>query len=99
MSMMKTAAISELKAKLSAHIALVKRGEEVIVTEHGKPVARIVPIPPSETEDERIRDLIARGVIRPGHGDIRPLLEGLPICRVPEGTILRILDEEREDRV
>jgi len=96
---MKTAAISELKAKLSAHIALVKRGEEVIVTEHGKPVARIVPIPPSVSEDERIRDLVARGLVRPGRGDIRRVLADLPICRVPEGTMLRILDEEREDRV
>lgn len=96
---MKTATITTLKAKLSEHIALVKRGEEVIVTERGKPVARIVPIPPSESEDERIRDLIARGIVRPGHGDIRRVLADLPVCSLPDGTVQRWLDEEREDRV
>jgi len=95
---MKTAAISELKAKLSAHIALVKRGEEVIVTEHGKPVARIVPIPPSVSEDERIRDLVARGLVRPGKGGFRELLAQPPVCRLPAGTVQRWIDEEREER-
>ena len=96
---MRTAAISTLKAKLSEHIALVKRGEEVIVTERGKPVARIVPIAPSTSDGERRRDLIARGVIRPGRGGFARLLARLPICQVPPGTILRAMDEEREDRV
>jgi prevent-host-death family protein len=95
---MKTATITTLKAKLSEHIALVKRGEEVIVTERGKPVARIVPITPSETEDERRRDLIARGVIRPGKGGFRELLAQPPVVRLPAGTIQRWIDEEREER-
>ena len=35
--------ISELKARLSAHIQLVRDGEEVLVCDRNKPVARIVP--------------------------------------------------------
>ena len=42
---MNTASVSKLKATLSEFLALVKTGEEVIVTERGKPIAKIVPIP------------------------------------------------------
>lgn len=94
----KTAAISELKAKLSEHIARVKRGEEVLVTERGKPVARIVPVSPGTGEDDRIRDLVRRGVIRAGKGRLRRALSKLPVCSVPEGVVLKVVDEERQDR-
>lgn len=33
--------IKELKNGLSRYLALVKAGDELIVTEHGKPIARI----------------------------------------------------------
>jgi prevent-host-death family protein len=47
---MKTAAISKLKASLSEYLGKVKAGEEVIVTDRGRPVARIVPIQREEME-------------------------------------------------
>ena len=95
---MRTTAISGLKAKLSEHIAWVKRGEEVLVTERGKPVARIVPVTPGTADDDRMRGLIARGIIRSGKKQHRKTLSGLPVCRVPQGSVLRALDEERQDR-
>jgi len=78
----KRAAISELKAKLSEHIGRVKRGEEVLVTERGKPVARLVPISPGAAEDDRIRDLLRRGVVSAGKGQLRRVLSKLPVCTV-----------------
>ena len=39
---MRTAKISELKAKLSAHIQFVKNGEEVLILDRNTPVARLV---------------------------------------------------------
>lgn len=39
---MRTAKISELKAKLSAHIEFVKNGEEVLILDRNKPAARLV---------------------------------------------------------
>jgi prevent-host-death family protein len=41
---MKTAAVSELKASLSEYLGQVKAGEEVLITDRGKPIARIVPL-------------------------------------------------------
>lgn len=95
---MRIAAISTLKARLSEHLAMVKRGEEVVVTERGKPVARIVPVGPESLPDERLRDLVARGVLRAGQGRVRPRISRLPLCEVADGAVLAALDEERRER-
>lgn len=95
---MKQAAVSELKARLSEHLDMVKRGEEVLVTERGKPVARIVPVARESLKDEWVRGLVSRGVVRAGHARVRPLLSHLPVCTVSEGAVRRALDEEREER-
>ena len=95
---MRTTAISHLKARLSEYIASVKRGEEVLITERGKPVARIVPVTPGAADDARLRALAARGVIRAGKKLARRGISNLPVCRVPDGEVLRALDDERRDR-
>ena len=41
---MRTAKISELKAKLSAHIQFVKNGEEVLILDRNTPVAGLVSL-------------------------------------------------------
>jgi len=96
---MRAAAISKLKATLSEHIRYVKAGEEILVTERGKPVARIVPVGDLHN-DARRSDLIRRGILRPGKGRISPaLIKRLPVVRIPDEVIQRIMDEEREDRI
>jgi prevent-host-death family protein len=98
-SNLRTTAVTKLKATLSEHIAYVKSGEEVVVTERGKPVARIVPIEASPN-DERRMDLIKRGIIKPGRGHIsKELLDSFPIVEIPYEVIQRIFEEEREDRI
>jgi len=94
---MKTAAISKLKAKLSEHIAMVKRGEEVVVTERGKPVARIVPVAPGSVKGDRLRELVARGAVRSGRERLGRRVSQLPVCELPEGAVLRTLEEERRE--
>jgi prevent-host-death family protein len=43
MMAMRTAGIREARQNLSALIEEVKKGREVVITERGKPVARLVP--------------------------------------------------------
>jgi len=59
---MRTVNISDLKARLSAHIQIVRDGEEVLVCDRNKPVARIVPCH-LENLSEQERRLVARGVL------------------------------------
>ena len=62
---MRTVKISELKAKLSAHIQFVKNGEEVLIFDRNTPVARLVAVGPVDEEDARMRRLIAKGIVTP----------------------------------
>ncbi|HEX9695860.1 MAG TPA: type II toxin-antitoxin system prevent-host-death family antitoxin [Actinomycetota bacterium] len=41
---MKQVRIAELKDRLSEHLRAVERGDEVEVTDRGRPIARIVPV-------------------------------------------------------
>ena len=96
---MKPAKVSELKAGLSKYLARVKRGEEVVVTERGRAIAKLVPIPPDEDpEMERMRDLERRGIVTiHGTGRIPPDFWDIPRLDDPEGLVLKALLEEREE--
>jgi prevent-host-death family protein len=91
---MKTASVSELKARISAYLRWVKRGGEVEILERGVPVARLVPVAGSDRG--RRQRLAAAGIVRLGSGDASWIL-GEPR---PRGLRLReALEEEREDRI
>lgn len=64
---MATYSIYETKARLSEVLRIVKTRREVVITERGKPIAKIVPFTEDETEslDQRIDRLIASGQIVP----------------------------------
>jgi prevent-host-death family protein len=95
---MRTVNISDLKARLSAHIQLVRDGEEVLVCDRNKPVARIVPCL-LDDQPERERQLIARGVLAPPlKKRISPVSWPQPPGAVSDEVIEQIWREERENR-
>lgn len=53
--------VRELRDALSRHLAAVREGQTIVVTEHGRPIARIVPLQGRSTLDQ----LIADGVVTP----------------------------------
>lgn len=53
--------IRELRTDLSSLIKRVRAGEELVVTDRGKPVARIVPI----AGERKIDRLIREGIVTP----------------------------------
>jgi prevent-host-death family protein len=76
---MKRAGVAELKANLSRYLEQVQRGQEVIVTDRGRPVAKLVPLPPAEESAAARRErLIRTGVILPGRGRLRRSLVKRP---------------------
>ena len=48
--------VRELKNNLSKYLKLVRQGEPVVVTSHGTPVARLLPIP--EIDSRGLRQLL-----------------------------------------
>ena len=89
--------ISDLKARLSAHIQLVKDGEEVLVCDRNKPVARIVPC--HLTDHSREQRLVARGVLTPPLKK-RPASASWPAPpgNVSDDVMEQVRQEEREGR-
>jgi prevent-host-death family protein len=45
---MKSISLRDAKARLSTLVQAAERGEETLVTKHGKPAAKIVPVEASE---------------------------------------------------
>ena len=94
---MKRSSVSSLKSSLSEYLAKVKKGEEVIVTEHGHPVARLVPFSkagPVEGERER---LAREGILELGSGKLSAEFLKPSFAKDPEGLLLKTLLEEREE--
>lgn len=94
---MKTVRVSELKASLSRFLAYVKRGEEVIVTERGLPIARLVPLTgPAPDEDARLASLERAGVLRRGASRLPTNFWRRPRPADPRSRVLGALLEERD---
>lgn len=93
---MKTATISKLKATLSEHLARVKAGEEVVVTERGKPIARIVPLGRQvSATSAHLRSLARTGLVRIGSGRLPKDFWKLPRPKDERGAALKAILEER----
>lgn len=62
--------IRNLKNNLSRFVAAVKEGSVVLITEHGKPVAQIVPGTAKKVSlQSRLAPLVASGLVElPEHG-------------------------------
>ena len=95
---MKTAAVSELKALLSKYLSKVKAGEEVVVTDRGKPIAKIVPIKRAEMEvPPHLLMLERAGLARIGKSSLPARFWSLPRPRDKKGLALKALLSEREE--
>lgn len=90
--------ISDLKAQLSAHIQFVKDGEELLVCDRNRPVARIVPCSLADRSEQEQR-LVARGVLIPPLKK-RPASASWPEPPgdVPDPVMEQVWREEREGR-
>jgi len=99
---MKAAGVRELKNRLSEYLRLVAQGETVLVTDHGRVVAKMAPppvfAPPVASEDEALRRLAAAGKVRLPGGRVPSPGQG-PVPGVPAGLdVGAILDEVRSGR-
>lgn len=91
------ASVAELKARLSEYLRRVKRGDEVIVTERGVPVARLVALEPAERRATRRKRLLYAGVLRGGTGRLRKSLLEPPAGPADGRAVVDALLAERRD--
>ncbi|HEY5854859.1 MAG TPA: type II toxin-antitoxin system prevent-host-death family antitoxin [Aldersonia sp.] len=60
--------VRELRDGLSRHLAAVRSGRTIAVTDHGRPIARIVPV----DQPTRLEQLVAEGKVQPARRPKRP---------------------------
>lgn len=94
---MKTTTVSKLKASLSEYLRQVKAGEEVLVTERGRPIARLAPTVGSKLMPEHLVEMEKQGVIRLGGKKLPKDFWKMPRPKDPKGLVLKALLQEREE--
>lgn len=90
----KRVGVRELRQNLSVYLRRVAAGEALEVTERGRPVGLLVPLPEGSTPLER---LTAQGRMRRPVGDLVKL--GLPRKKRSAACISEALREIREERL
>jgi prevent-host-death family protein len=95
---MKTAGVAELKANLSRYLDGVKAGQDLVVTDHGVAVAKIVALEPDERGASRRQRLIRAGLLTPARTRLSRLLKGPPRGPRVGGEVLAALVEERREK-
>ena len=92
---MKTIGARELKMRLGSYLRQVEDGATIIVTERGRPVAELRPVPVGKGEEEsRLDELAALGVLQRGAGTLTAFTP-LRLAGRPRSETLA---DEREDR-
>ncbi len=88
--------VKELKNRLTQYLKKTKKGEEVIITEHGKPIAVIRSTegpPPSSSLEARLIELSKEGKITFPR---KKFLAKIPPIKIPGPLISSTVLEERE---
>jgi prevent-host-death family protein len=91
---MTSVGVRELRQRASELLRLVERGETVEITDRGRPVARLTPLP----EGTPLEYMRASGEIDPASADIDDLPEpiSLPIgVESPTAALQRLRSSER----
>jgi prevent-host-death family protein len=94
---MKIASIAELKARLSEYLAAVRQGEDVIVTDRGRPVARLSGLANDAKLDARVSELVRTGLMRPPRRVLPAGFWEEERPEDPEGRALEAILAEREE--
>ena len=91
---MASAGVRELRQRASELLRRVEAGETIEITDRGRPVAVLAPLP-----DQRAIDrLRATGELMPAPSDLKDLPEPLPLApgqEAPSGVLDRLRRDER----
>jgi prevent-host-death family protein len=80
--------VRELKDHLSSYLAKAREGKEILVTDRGRPVARLVAV---DGPTDRLAELIEQGLVRPAKTRVR----SLPTPIKANGTVSDLVIEQR----
>jgi len=82
--------VRDLKNRLSAYLERVKRGEAITVTEHGRPIARLVAV---DADVDRLAGLVAAGIVRSARSPRRAARARVKLSR--GASLAEVVAEQR----
>ena len=89
--------IAELKNNLSAYLAEVRRGEELLVRDRKVPFAKIIPLDASAASDAEEALLAAEGKLRLPERRLPASFWRMAAPKVPQHRLLEAMRVEREE--
>jgi prevent-host-death family protein len=91
--------IGDLKNNLSRYLSAVRKGEELVVKDRNKPIARIVPFADDEMDESELAELVSLGLARPPRTR-QPLPGSFWTDSLPEtgADLVRLIREDRDAR-
>ncbi len=88
--------LREANQHFSRIVRAVRKGEEVLLTDRGRPIARVTPVPRLSEQEASIQRMIAEGLLRPAEKR-GPMPPRKPI-RIKGPPIVETIREERDSR-
>ena len=92
---MRTANIAELRDRLTQYLREVRAGEEIIIRDRQRPIAKIVPL---TVDDEADAALVAAGLMRKAEGSLPASFWRTRRAAVAVRTAAAAVREDRADR-
>lgn len=94
---MKKVGSRELKNRLGRYLAQVERGETIVVTDRGRPVAKLGPVVPPEDAHEKTVDDILHELAAQGHIRLatRPFADFKPVKAKGKPASRMIIEDRR----
>ena len=92
---MASTTVSDLKAHLSAWLDRVQAGEEVLVTDRGRPVVRLVSA--ADLPDDDVARLVRQGLLRPAAGTLPEGFWERSLAAVTAGAGVRAVIRDRDE--
>ena len=92
----KTISVSQLKARLSEQLRRVKAGETVLITQRGRPIGMMSPLPQGNLKED-LAELAEAGLVRLASQSLEPSFWDQDRAADPRGLVRQAILEEREE--
>jgi prevent-host-death family protein len=92
---MRTTNIADLRNRLTQYLREVRAGEEIVVRDRQRPIAKIVPFTVDENDDDAA--LVAAGLMRKGTGKLGASFWRTRRPRLSLDTIIAAIRADRDE--
>jgi prevent-host-death family protein len=92
---MRSTNIADLRNRLTQYLQEVRAGEEIVVRDRQRPIAKIVPFTVDEADDDAA--LVAAGLMRKGTGKLPPSFWRTRGPRVPRKVAVAAVSADRDE--